>query len=96
VSVTRARVLLDARQMVERLRELVPLGALVSLDTLPGLGAIGQIVSEAEIAGADRVENPAGLALDSRGDRAQKSPLTSRAAWTSAGLGSSGAKTAST
>src|SRR5262249_59681454 len=95
VLVARSVPLLDAGQVEERLCEVVPVGSLAALDLLPRLGAVRHVVPEAEVAGADRVEHPAGPLLDSVRDH-RKTPRATRAAWTSPGLRSSRAKTAST
>ncbi len=86
---------LDPCEVEEGLREVVAVRALPPLHLLPGGGVVGNVVAETEIAGADRVEHPAGAPLDPLGDQGPR-PRTSRAAWASAGPGSSRAKTAST
>ena len=87
--------LLDAREMEERLGQVVAARLLPALDLLPGLGAVLHVVSEAHLAAADRVQNPAGPPLHLLGNQ-RKAPLTIREASTSPGLRSSLAKTAST
>lgn len=71
--------LLDAGEVEERLRELVALGPLSPLDLFPGLGPVGDIVTEADFAGPDRVEDPAGLSLDRFRDQ-RNTPRKTRAA----------------
>lgn len=71
--------LLDAGEVEERLRELVAVGSLSPLDLLPGRGPVRKVVSEAELAGPDRVEDPAGLPLDRFRDQLN-TPRTTRAA----------------
>jgi hypothetical protein len=71
--------LLDAGEVEERLRELVAVGSLSPLDLLPGLGAVGDVVPKADLAGPDRVEDPAGLPLDRFRDQ-RNTPRTTRAA----------------
>jgi len=95
VLVTRAIALLDPRKVEERLGQLVAFRPLAALDLLPGRLAVGQVVAEANLARTDRVQDPAGAALDRRGDQ-RRTLLTSRAAWTRAGFRSSRASTAST
>ncbi|TML02355.1 MAG: hypothetical protein E6G36_12020 [Actinobacteria bacterium] len=95
VLVPRPVALLDAGEMEERLGEPVPGRALAALDLLPGRGVIGNVVSEAELRRADRVEHPAGPALDVCRDHGRARRAT-RARWTSPGFASSRAKTAST
>jgi hypothetical protein len=85
---------LDPREVEERLREVVALGPLSSLDLLPRLLAVGKVVAEADLVCPDRVEDPAGPALDRLRDQ-RRAPLTSRAAWTRPGFGSPREKTAS-
>jgi hypothetical protein len=95
VLVARAVALLDAGEVEERLGELVALRALSALDLRPGLFAVRKVVAEPDVSRADRVEDPARPPLD--GLRNQRNTLlASLAAWTSPGLGSSRAKTAST
>src|SRR5436190_7952150 len=94
VLVTRAVPLLHTRKMEEAGGEVVA-GQFPALDLLPRLRVIGDVVAEAELGRADRVENPARTALDLLGDHLTTLRAT-RARWTNAGFGSSTAKTAST
>jgi hypothetical protein len=87
--------LLDTGEVEEGLGEVVIVRALPALDLGPGLFAVRQVVSEPDVARSDRVENPSGPPFDGLRDQ-RKTPLAIRAAWTSPGLGSSSAKTAST
>ena len=89
------RTLFDAREVEEPFRQLVALGTLAALDLLPGSLSVGHVVAEPDLARTDRVQDPASAALDRRGDQ-RRTLLTSRATWTSAGLRSSRASTAST
>ena len=86
--VARAVPLLDARQMKERLRDLVPLGPLAPLDLLPGL----RPKLDVGPGSAQRLQHPAGARLDVHNPNA---PRAYRTALTSAGFGSSAAKTPS-
>ena len=87
--------LFDPREVEERLGQVVADRQLPALDLLPGLGPVLHVVSEAHLAAADRVQNPAGPQLHLLGNQ-RKAPLTIRVASTSPGLRSSRAKTAST
>jgi hypothetical protein len=87
--------LLDAREVEERRGELVALRALPALDLRPGRFVVRQVVAEPDVSRADRVENPARAPFDSLRNQ-RNTLLASLAAWTSPGLGSSRAKTAST
>ena len=78
VLVARALPLLDAGEVEERLGELVAVGPLSPLDLLPGLGPVGNVVAEADLAGADRVEHPARLPLDRFRDQLSTHSLDSR------------------
>ena len=71
--------LLDPGEVKERLREVITLGPLPTLDLLPRLGAVGHVVTEAEIARADRVEHPARPPLDAFGNH-RNTPRAIRAA----------------
>ena len=51
--------LFDARQVEERLGEVVSHGALAALDLVPGRGVVRHVVAEAEVMRADRLEDPA-------------------------------------
>ena len=93
--VARAVPFLDPGEMEERLGEVVSGRPLAAVDLLPRLGAIRNVVAEPELARADRVEHPARPPLDRLGNH-RKMPRTTRAVWTSPGLRSSRAKTAST
>jgi hypothetical protein len=93
--VARPVALLDTGEVEEGLGEVVTLGPLPALDLGPGLFAVRQVVPEPEVARSDRVENPSGPPFDGLRDQ-RNTLLASRAAWTSPGLGSSRAKTAST
>ena len=95
VLVPRGRPFLDPRELEERFGELVAGRTFASVDLLPRLGPIGQIVAEPELCHPDRVECPPSPALVTRGDHGS-ALRTTRARWTSPGLGSSRAKTAST
>ncbi len=74
-----ATALLDACEMEERLRDLVALGPLAPLDLFPGPGPVGDVVPETDVTGPDRVEDPAGLALDRFRDQ-RNTPRKTRAA----------------
>ena len=78
VLVTSAGLLLDAGEVEERLGELVALGPLSPVDLLPGLRPVGDVVPEPEVAGSDRVEDPAGLPLDRFWDQLDTHSLDSR------------------
>src|SRR4029450_1857321 len=65
--------LLDPGKVEERLGEVVSLRSLTALDLLPRLGPVRQVVAEAEIARADRVEHPARPSLD-RGRDQRRTP----------------------
>jgi hypothetical protein len=95
VLVARAVALLDPGEVEERLGEVVAVRALPAVDLGPGLFAVGKVVAEAQVARSDRVQNPAGPALDRLRDQ-RNTPFTSRAACTRPGFGSPRAKTAST
>ena len=95
VLVAMADALLDPSKVEEPLRQLVAHRPLAAVDLLPGGFSIGQVVAEPDLARTDRVQDPASAALDRRGDQ-RRTLLTSRATWTSAGLRSSRASTAST
>ena len=73
VLVARAVSLLETREVEERLGKLVALGPLSPGDLLPGVGRVGNVVPEAELAGPDRVEDPAGLPLDRLRDQPGRS-----------------------
>lgn len=77
--VVRTFTLLDPGEVEERLGELVVLGPLPTLDLLPGLGPVGDVVPEAELTGSDRVEDPARLSLDRFRDQ-RNTPRKTRAA----------------
>ena len=94
VLVARAVPLLHARKMEEAGGDVVA-GQFAALELLPRLRVIGDVVAEAELGRADRVEHPARAALDLLGNHLTTLRAT-RARWTSAGFGSSTAKTAST
>ena len=95
VLVPRGRPFLDPCELEERFGELVAGRPFAAVDLLPRLGPIGQIVAEPELCHPDRVEYPPSPALVTRGDHGS-ALRTTRARWTSPGLGSSRAKTAST
>src|SRR5213592_1932973 len=95
VLVPRPVQLFEAGEVEERLRQVVAAGPLAAVDLLPRLGAVRHVVAEPEVAGADRVEHPAGPSLDELRNH-RKTPRATRAAWTRPGLRSSRAKTAST
>ena len=84
--------LFDAREMEERLREVVTRGTLAAVDGLPCLGAVRNVVAESKLRRPDRVEHPARTPLHLLGDHG----FTTRAQCTNAGLGSSRAHIAST
>jgi len=63
VLVARAVALLDTRQVEEPGGKIVG-GALAAVDLLPGCWVVGNVVAEADVAGPDRVEHPAGAAFD--------------------------------
>src|SRR6185312_7428473 len=95
VLVTRAVPLLDAGKMEEAVREVVANGSLAAIDLLLGGGVVRQVVAEAELGRADRVEHPARTSFDD--GRNHRSALrTTRARCTAPGFGSSRAKTPST
>jgi hypothetical protein len=94
VFVARAVALLDSGKVEERGGEVV-VRLLAAVDLLPRGGVVGNVVAEAEVARADRVEHPAGTAIDLLGNH-RSALRTTRARWTAAGRGSSRAKTAST
>ena len=99
VPVPRRAALLEAREVEERLGEIVADRTLASVDPLPGLRPVGHVVAEAELARPERVEHPPGLPLDIRWDHRsppRRAPLRTRAVCTNAGTGSSRASTAST
>jgi hypothetical protein len=79
VLVPRAVPLLDAGQVEERLCNVVAFGTLAALHLLPRLLAVRHVVPEAEVAGADRVEHPAGPPLDPVGNH-RNTPRATRAA----------------
>ena len=79
VLVARPLPLLDAGEVEERLGELVAVGPLSPLDLLPGFGPVGDVVAEADLAGSDRVEDPARLPLDRFRDQ-RNTPRKTRAA----------------
>ena len=95
VLVPQAVALLDASEMEEPGRDLVVRRQLAALDLFPGGRVVGDVVSEAELCRADRVEHPAGAALDACRNHVT-ALRTTRARWTRPGFGSSTAKTAST
>jgi hypothetical protein len=71
-------LLLEAGEVEERLCELVALGPPAPGNLLPGLGPVGDVVPEPELAGPDRVEDPAGLPLDRLRDQLGTLSLDSR------------------
>src|SRR5919204_1266990 len=95
VLVARSADLLQAREMEERIGEVVALWPFEPFDRIPRILAIRHVVAEADLRRADRVEDPARPPLDSFGDQLSAA-LAKRAAWTNAGFGSSRANTAST
>ena len=60
--------LLEPREVEEGGGELVALRQLAALGLLPGLGPVGDVVADTEIARSERVEYPASAALDAIGD----------------------------
>ena len=87
--------LLDAGKMEEAVGEVVADRSLAAIDLLPGSGVVRQVVAEAELGRADRVEHPARTSFDD--GRNHRSALrTTRARCTAPGFGSSRAKTPST
>ena len=78
VLVTRTRPLLDAREVEERLGEIVALRALASLDLPPGTLPVGNVVAETQVVSAKRVEHPAGAPLHLGRDQ-RSAALTTRA-----------------
>jgi hypothetical protein len=65
--------------MEERVRELVARGALAPTGGLPRLGVVRKLVAEGGVPGAERVQHPAGAALDGRRDQGCRShPTASR------------------
>src|SRR5439155_925525 len=78
--------------MEERLREVVTRGTLAAINGLPCLGAIRNVVAEAELRRADRIQYPAGAPLHALRNHGR----TTRAQCTRAGFGSSRAHIAST
>jgi hypothetical protein len=67
VLVASAVPLLDAGEVEERGGEGIG-WKLAALDLLPRLGVVGDVVTDPEVAGADRVEHPAGSPLHPFGD----------------------------
>src|SRR5215208_605222 len=89
--------LLDAREVEERVGDLVVLRALAAFDLLPRLRPVWKVDAELEIARAERVEHPTRATLDCRGcSHEPNAPITYRTTLTRPGLGSSTAKTPST
>src|SRR5262249_39352015 len=87
VLVPRPVALFDPREMEEAGGELV-LRKLTPPNQLPGLRVVRDIVAEADLRRADRVEHPARAAFDLRGYHVT-ALRTTRARCTSAGFGSS-------
>ena len=87
--------LLEPGQMPEGAGELVALGALSPLDLRPGAGVVGHLLADGELAGAERVEHPAGPRLGVGGDHGI-ARRTTRPRFVSAGRRSSRATTPST
>src|SRR5215208_5716462 len=89
--------LLDAREVEERVGDVVVLRALAAFDLLPRLRPVWKVDAELEIARAERVEHPTRATLDCRGcSHEPNAPITYRTTLTRPGLGSSTAKTPST
>lgn len=64
MSVPWAAALLETRQVEERLGQVVSLRLQAPRDLLPGQLVIGNVITQAELGGPDRVEYPACLPLD--------------------------------
>src|SRR5262249_49994283 len=92
VLVAAAVALLDAREVEERLGEIVPDRTLAALDGFPRVGTVRDVVAESELGRTDRVQHPTRAPLDLGPNHGR----TTRAQCTSAGFGSSRAHIAST
>ena len=69
VLVARSFQLLETSQVKERLGEIVAVGAFTSVDLLPRSLLVGNVVAEAQVVAAERVEYPAGAPFDGRRDQ---------------------------
>jgi len=70
--------LFQPRKMEERLRKVVTFGPLAAIDRLPRLCAIRDVVAEAKLCRADRIEHPPRAPLDAVRDHGGHAMFTGR------------------